>query len=92
MNPVDVWAAGPNEAWVVGDGIGHWLGNAWVATQIPQEVYYSSFSAVDGGGGGVFFVSGGHVLQAAPDGRGKASGTFSSPPTSLSLGDPCRRP
>ena len=28
-----------------------------------------SFSAVAGGGGAAFFVTGGHVLQAAPDGK-----------------------
>jgi hypothetical protein len=69
VNPADVWAAGPNEAWVVGDGIAHWLGNDWAATEVPQEVYYSSFSAVAGGGGAVFFVTGGYVLEAAPDGK-----------------------
>ncbi|HVT08842.1 MAG TPA: hypothetical protein VHO67_15395, partial [Polyangia bacterium] len=87
VNLVDVWAAGPDEAWVVGDGVGHWSGGAWQSVQLPAQVAGTAFRAVDGSAGGVFFVAGAYVLRASDDGRSlSVIGSFSFPVAGLYAG------
>jgi len=83
-NLVDVWAGGPDEAWVVGDGVGHWSGGDWVPVQLPAQVAGIPFRAVDGLAGAVFFLAGTNVLRASEDGRSlSVVASFSAPVSAL---------
>ena len=62
----DVWAAAPDEAWIVGQGVAHWRGGSWqVRPRIPPTVASATFSAVSGGGPADGVVPGGRLPAAA---------------------------
>lgn len=65
----DIWAVSPDDAWVVGDGVWRWSTDGWTRVKVPPEVANIPFHAVGGGGGSVFFLAGGYVLRANPDGE-----------------------
>ena len=45
-----IWAPGPNELWVVGDGVSHWIGTGWSPLRIPNILINTPFTAVGGSG------------------------------------------
>jgi len=64
-----IWAAAPNDLWVVGDGISHWLNDSWVATpKFPSNVVpiNGPYVAVAGTGPSDvhFLAASGYVLKA----------------------------
>lgn len=67
-NVNDVWAAGPNECWVVGDGASHWHDDAWHVPPSLQSIGRLPLTAVGGGGSAdVWILAGGYVLKANGD-------------------------
>jgi hypothetical protein len=67
-----IWAAAPNDLWVVGDGISHWLNDGWVATpRFPTDVVgvNGPYVAVAGTGPSDvhFLLASGFVLKATND-------------------------
>ena len=68
-NLVDLWAPGPNEVWVVGDDVSHWVGAGWSPPRIPPAIGNTAFTSVGGSGpGDVWLLAGGYVLKVADDG------------------------
>ncbi len=67
-NLVDVWANGPDDAWVVGNQAAHWTGNGWIRVQAPLIVGTAPFVAVSGSGAAdVWALAGGSLLHATSD-------------------------
>jgi hypothetical protein len=67
-NLVGVWAAGPNEAWVVGDGVAHWLNGLWSSPRLPIFLASASFTAVSGTGpADVWILAGDYVVKVSDD-------------------------
>jgi hypothetical protein len=67
-----IWAAAPDDLWVVGDGISHWLNGGWVATpKFASDVVgvNGPYVAVAGTGPSDvhFLVASGYVLKATND-------------------------
>ena len=67
-----IWAAAPNDLWVVGDGISHWRNDSWVATpKFPSDVVgvNGPYLAVAGTGASDvhFLLASGHVVKATND-------------------------
>lgn len=67
--PVDIWAAGPDEAWVVGDdGVSHWENGFWYPPRLPLGLDSTSFTAVGGSGPtDVWMLAAGYLLKASDD-------------------------
>jgi hypothetical protein len=67
----DVWAAAPDDAWIVGQRVAHWRGGNWQAPpRIPAAAASAAFTAVAGTGpADVWFLAGGYLLQLSADGR-----------------------
>ena len=66
------WAAAPNDLWVIGDGISHWLNDRWVATpRFPSDVVgiNGPYVAVAGTGPSDvhFLLASGYVVKATND-------------------------
>ncbi|HET6146822.1 MAG TPA: hypothetical protein VFH68_04775 [Polyangia bacterium] len=67
-NLVDIWSPGPNEVWVVGDGLARWSGTGWSAPRIPFMVSNAPFTAVSGSGPtDVWILAGGYALKVSDD-------------------------
>jgi hypothetical protein len=65
-NLVDIWAPGPNEVWVVGDGLARWSGTGWGAPRIPFMISNAPFTAVGGSGPtDVWILAGGYALKVS---------------------------
>jgi len=67
--PVDIWAAGPDEAWVVGDdGVSHWDNGFWYRPRLPATFGSTPFTAVNGSGpADVWMLAAGYVLKVSDD-------------------------
>jgi len=70
-----IWAAAPNDLWVVGDGISHWLNDDWVPPpKFPTDVagVNGPYVAVAGTGPSDvhFLLASGYVLKATNDNLG----------------------
>ena len=65
QRPVDIWAAGPDEAWVVGDdGVSHWKNGLWYPVKLPATFGSTPFSAVGGSGPtDVWMLAAGYVSE-----------------------------
>jgi len=65
-NLIDIWAPGPNEVWVVGDGVEHWSGSGWSVPRIPFAISNAPFTAVGGSGpNDVWILAGGYALKVS---------------------------
>jgi hypothetical protein len=69
--PVDIWAAGPDEAWVVGDdGVSHWQDGSWNQPRLPVGFGSTPLTAVAGSSpGDVWMLAAGYLLKVSDDQR-----------------------
>jgi hypothetical protein len=70
-NLTDVWAAAPDDAWFVGDGILHWQSGAWaMPPRIPASLAGLPLLAVTGNGPtDVWVMAGASVYKVSDDHR-----------------------
>jgi hypothetical protein len=74
-----IWAPGPNEVWIAGDGVSHWIGTGWSPLRIPDILINTSFTAVGGSGPtDVWVLAAGYALKVAPNNWDLTEGISSS--------------